>query len=213
MDLKTGFVNQVGFEGKFKTWLIKRSLGQGDSYFWATRQAKRRMEEKLPSFSDGTIQLMLRSEVYELVNMVLRLAREKDVLFYAENGADTDRLSNCVQSDAFKKAIPILIKRDGKFSYQIREAIVAGYGNLRELYHLTAVTHPELMPGIAEHETCPLDIFLTVVKSYPTEIELGWKTIKRLKKEIHNKTIDLVQRQTKEETRELHTEDGIRQSV
>jgi hypothetical protein len=184
VELNLADVKKAHFEETLKVYLIGQVFlpkNKQDSYHRFTKCAKRELEAKIPGFAEPTRQLILRSNLFDMITMIVRLQHEKDILFLAENGVEL-RCLQFASEPLIKEVIPILLNRDIEMPSDIVRAIVRNSSDMYELYMKSKTKHREIFPEILENKDCPPDLFVAIVNSKikdPT-VPLGYNITARL---------------------------------
>ena len=167
MEIRLRDVKTKCFEEKIRAFLL-RDLMQSASksrYIRLTWGAQREIDAKVEGFSESTKQLIMRSHCSRLIQIVIRKAADKDLVYMATEGTEDvlDHL-RCLDIEKFKPLIPLLLKRNINLSH-VGGDIVRGIGDLRVLYNTCKETHPELLERIRDDDDCPADLFVEILNN------------------------------------------------
>ena len=171
--LTPAYINRLCFEKKFKTYLIRQSMAgpkEKDNYHYINYRGRQALREKIGSFEPMTKQLILRSQMSEVITILLEKNDPSDALFLSENGTEINCLRH-LNDDIFKQTIPVLINREDELPGDICNMIARQTDDLDTLYLQCKEKHKEVLPYILTVTRCSPDLFATILNMKTTEKE------------------------------------------
>ena len=195
--LKLADVRKAHFEDDLKAYLIGQIFlpkGQQNTGHDMTRMARLELNARMPMFSDATRQLILRSQMFALIEMVVNMNREADILYLAEHGFAVAKLQ-FANKELFIKAIPYILNREEEIPYNLREMIVEQSSDIYELY-TKSKRHKELFPRMLADPRCPPDLLVEIFNQKKTDptISLGSGVMGRLEEMLASGKIYVVRK-------------------
>jgi len=171
------YIERLCFEKKLKTYLIRQAMESEksrDHYHYLNYRGREALRQKLGSFEPMTKQLILRSHIGDLINVLLEQNNPVDALYLAEVGTRIDCLYHA-DDEIFKQTIPVLLKRTDELPHEICRLIVKNTEDLDALYLQVKDTHKEMLPRMITTIKCSADLFATIInmkldnKDFPFE--------------------------------------------
>ena len=213
MKFNLAEVKQVQFEDRLKAFLMTRMFEKSSyaNQFRLTWGAKSEIDARVRGFSEGTLQLILRSDISDLIKIVIKMNRPQDIIYLAENGICIESLSYASE-ESINLVIPILMNRTEKLPSFVIDRLIKNETYLDALYMKIKDTHKEVLPEIVENEKCSPELFVEIVnkKIKDPEVILGYRMGDRLEKLLSEGKIEVVMRRNQGLVIEEATDDGER---
>lgn len=175
--LTKAYIERFCFEKKLKTYLIRQAMESEktrDNYHYLNYRSREALRQKVGSFEPMTKQLILRSHISDLIDVLIAQNNPVDALYLAEFGTRVDRLYHTAD-EIFKQTIPVLLKRTDALPHDICRTIVKNTADLDALYLQVKETHKEMLPSMITTVKCSADLFATILnmkldnKDFPFE--------------------------------------------